>query len=130
MEDQRDRKIYVIKVEEEEVEEEVRVGKEDEELLQTISGEMYSPLPSSCSSFTCQITESQTKPKAKQIRYYRRPSTNIPFIPSIRILKRDIRRKYVQMISNVMNSHDVSLFSSFIDEFYHPNFLYFSFIAR
>ncbi len=66
------------------------------------------------------ISKLQIKPHL--IKYYRRPSTNIPFIPSIRILKRDIRRKYVEMISNVINSHDAALFSSFIDEFYHPNF--------
>ncbi len=73
---------------------------------------------------TRQKTKSELKPdhKDNQIKYYRRPSTNIPFIPSIRILKRDIRRKYVGMMSNVMNSHDMTLFSSFIDDFCHPNF--------
>ncbi len=70
---------------------------------------------------TCRrLIKPQIKPHL--IKYYRRPVSNVPFIPSIRVLKRDIRRKYVEMMSNVVNSHDVALFSSFMDEFYHPNF--------
>lgn len=53
----------------------------------------------------------------------RKPSYRIPFIPSLRILKRDIRRKYIDMFFLVMNSHDEQLFSSFVDEFYLPQCL-------
>ncbi len=109
MEVQRNIECYINKVEEEE-----------EEELRTVKEEIYLSSSFSSTGFeTRRITKSQTKPE--QIKYYRRPSTNIPFIPSLRILKRDIRRKYVEMISNVINSHDPTLFSSFIDEFYHHN---------
>lgn len=69
---------------------------------------------------TRRLIKSQIKPHLT--KYYRRPAANIPFIPSIRVLKRDIRRKYIEMMSNVINSHDATLFSSFVDEFYHPSF--------
>jgi len=51
-------------------------------------------------------------------RHYRKPPFKASFIPELRILKRDIRRTYPDMLSNVMNSHDVKLFSSFVDKFY------------
>lgn len=58
--------------------------------------------------------------RSKRPNYYRKPCYKPAFIPAIRILKRDIRRKYIEMINNVMNAHDNQLFSSFIDDFYRP----------
>ncbi len=51
-------------------------------------------------------------------KYYRKPPFRPSFMPELRILKRDIRRSYPDMLNNVMNSHDVNLFSSFVDRFY------------
>jgi len=73
------------------------------------------------------ITELQPAPKKKKIRKpyksSRKPSFRVPFIPSLRILKRDVRRKYIDMFFHVMNSHDEQLFSSFLDDFYIPECL-------
>ncbi len=42
-------------------------------------------------------------------------------MPSLRILRRDIRRKYSTMISNVFNSHDIDFVAKFFQEFSLPN---------
>lgn len=54
---------------------------------------------------------------------YRKPSYNTAFIPSIRILKTDIRRKYLEMITNVKNSHDKLLQTGFYSKFSCPQIL-------
>lgn len=69
------------------------------------------------------IPAPKTKKSRKPQQSTRKPSYRIPFIPSLRILKRDIRRKYIDMFFLVMNSHDERLFSSFVDEFYLPQCL-------
>jgi len=46
---------------------------------------------------------------------------NISKLPQLRILKRDIRRRYMEMYSNVLNSHDINLYSRFLHEFCTPN---------
>lgn len=43
------------------------------------------------------------------------------YIRSLHVLKKDIRRKYQEMYSNVINSHDAWLFTSFLKEFTNPN---------
>ncbi len=65
--------------------------------------------------------EPTTIRKRKPRKCGRKPAFKPPFIPSIRILKRDIRRKYMDMIMNVKNSHNESLYLSFMKEFYAPN---------
>ena len=94
-------------------------------VLDEKEGENYFPVENSSTSLSISNSMNSQTPRRisryippEVAKFYRR---NAPFIPSIRILKRDIRRKYVEMIPNVMNSHDVLLFSSFIDDFYHPN---------
>lgn len=94
-------------------------------VLDEKEGENYFPVENSSTSLSISNSMNSQTPRRisryippEVAKFYRR---NVPFIPSIRILKRDIRRKYVEMIPNVMNSHDVLLFSSFIDDFYHPN---------
>ncbi len=42
-------------------------------------------------------------------------------MPSLRILRRDIRRKYCEMMNNVMNSYDPSLILNFFQDFSIPN---------
>ncbi len=66
------------------------------------------------------FTNNQISSRKAQ-KYYRKPPFKVPFIPSIRILKRDIRRKYLDIFNNVVNSHNDQLFSSFVDDFYRPD---------
>jgi len=47
--------------------------------------------------------------------------SNISKLPQLRILKRDIRRRYLEMYYNVSNSHDINLYSRFLHEFCTPN---------
>ncbi len=47
--------------------------------------------------------------------------SNISKLPQLRILKRDIRRRYLEMYYNVSNSHDINLFSRFLHDFCTPN---------
>lgn len=42
-------------------------------------------------------------------------------MPSLRILKRDIRRRYSEMYINSVNSHDPTLFAKFLTQFCIPN---------
>lgn len=42
-------------------------------------------------------------------------------MPEIRILRRDIRRSYGEMFTNVINNHDTELYQKFIDEFFRPD---------
>eukprot|EP01040_Poterioochromonas_malhamensis_P006223 gene6223-6697_t len=43
------------------------------------------------------------------------------YVRALHVLKKDIRRKYQEMYSNVINSHDAWLFTSFLKEFTNPN---------
>ncbi len=49
-----------------------------------------------------------------------RPRTS-GYIRALHVLKKDIRRKYQEMYSNVINSHDTWLFTSFLKEFTNPD---------
>ncbi len=71
-------------------------------------------------SLVSPVVQSKTKIQNRRNskRHYRKPPFKPSFMPELRILKRDIRRSYPDMLSNVMNSHDVTLFSSFVDKFY------------
>jgi hypothetical protein len=51
----------------------------------------------------------------------RRLSRNPVFMPTLRVLKRDIRRKYNEMWCNTINNHDPSLVAKFFTEFAMPN---------
>ncbi len=51
----------------------------------------------------------------------RNRKVNIALIPKLRIIKRDIRRRYIDMHSNVVNSHDPDLLLRFLKEFCAPN---------
>lgn len=57
----------------------------------------------------------------KKRKQYKRLSNNPNFMPSLRIFRNDIRRKYADMITNVLNSHDVNLMSQFYYEFSSPD---------
>mmetsp|Transcript_14388 Transcript_14388/g.15562 ORF Transcript_14388/g.15562 Transcript_14388/m.15562 type:complete len:269 (-) Transcript_14388:415-1221(-) len=61
------------------------------------------------------------KAKRRKRKSSKRPSTNPAFMPALRILRRDIRRKYCDMIYNVINSHDPTLISKFFHDFSIPN---------
>lgn len=76
-------------------------------------------VPTLSSSSNNQISKTRRRQR-KSSKHYRKPPYKTSFIPEIRILKRDIRRKYADMFNNVINSHDNKLFSSFIDDFYRP----------
>ncbi len=59
--------------------------------------------------------------KRRNRKSYKRPSNNPVYMPSLRILRRDIRRKYCEMMNNVMNSYDPSLILNFFQDFSIPN---------
>ncbi len=42
-------------------------------------------------------------------------------MPEIRIYRRDIRRRYGEMFTNVMNMHDVAIMRQFLEEFFRPD---------
>ncbi len=63
-----------------------------------------------------------TLPPKRKRKNTKRPSNNPAFNPQIRIFRRDIRRKYALMLSNVMNSRDSLLLSQFLKEFAVPHF--------
>lgn len=85
------------------------------------TGNSSDSLIRSSSSNSPTAIEVTTIRKRKPRKCGRKPAFKTPFIPSIRILKRDLRRKYMDMIINVKNSHDESLYLSFVKEFYAPN---------
>lgn len=61
--------------------------------------------------------------KKKRIRTKpsRKPSFRPNFTPALRVLKRDIRRKYPEMFMNVINSHDINLFRQILNTFCLPS---------
>ncbi len=61
-------------------------------------------------------------PKRRKRKSTKRRSNKPAFYPEIRILRRDIRRKYAFMLMNVMNSCDCLLLSQFLKEFAVPHF--------
>lgn len=64
------------------------------------------------------------KKEKKRIRgfrkSYKRLSNNPVYMPALRILKRDIRRKYADMMNNVLNSDDRKLIWNFFRDFSTP----------
>ena len=66
------------------------------------------------------INERMSEKAIKKKRPTRRPSRNIPFLPGVRILRRDVRRKYGPMLLNVLNSHDGNLVRKFFEEYSSP----------
>ncbi len=57
----------------------------------------------------------------KKRKSTKRTTNNPKFIPTIRILRRDIRRKYGEMLMNVLNCFDLNLHRKFLHEFAVPN---------
>mmetsp|Transcript_27941 Transcript_27941/g.30536 ORF Transcript_27941/g.30536 Transcript_27941/m.30536 type:complete len:280 (-) Transcript_27941:76-915(-) len=65
-----------------------------------------------------------TKPaKKKKKRSSTHRTDNPKYIPAIRILRRDIRRKYAEMLTNVLNSYDLDLHRRFLQEFGNPDLI-------
>ncbi len=67
-------------------------------------------------------------PRIKPAHYYqreragrRRRSIAPNYMPEIRILRRDIRRRYAEMFINVANNHDLTLMEKFFEEFCRPD---------
>ncbi len=63
----------------------------------------------------------KVKDKIRKKKYTKRPSTNPAYMPALRILRRDIRRKYCEMINNVVNNFDPTLMLQFFRHFSIPN---------
>ncbi len=59
----------------------------------------------------------------KKRRSSKRRTNNPKFIPEIRIFRRDIRRRYIEMLNNVLNSYDLELHRRFFEEFGNPNLI-------
>lgn len=76
---------------------------------------------SQCSSAEGSKMGNAVTPRKRRNRPKRR-SGNPAFHPEIRIFRRDIRRKYAFMFNNIMNAHDPSLLSQFLQEFAVPHF--------
>ncbi len=62
-----------------------------------------------------QIPEFYRQQKGRT-RKRKRRCINPSFMPEIRILRRDIRRRYGEMIVNVANSHDMNLMLQFCND--------------
>ncbi len=60
-------------------------------------------------------------PQYYRHRKTRRLSNNPNYMPGLRILRRDIRRRYAEMFVNVINSHDLPLLIKFVQEFCRPD---------
>jgi len=54
----------------------------------------------------------------------RRRIVNVKMLSELRIVKRDIRRRYIEMYNNVMNIHDHSLLSRFLNDLCTPTCSY------
>lgn len=61
-----------------------------------------------------------TSPIKKKRKSYKRLSINPTFMPALRIFKNDIRRRYIDMITNVINSYDTKLHEKFFLDFALP----------
>ncbi len=81
-----------------------------------ISGNEFS-LPSDQIQAPIKIKRKRIRKNGKS---YKRLSTNPALIPALRIFKRDIRRKYGDMMNNVFNSGDIKFVWSFFQEFSTP----------
>ncbi len=55
------------------------------------------------------------------IKKRKRRCINPSFMPEIRILRRDIRRRYAEMMVNVANSHDLPLVQKFCSDMFRPD---------
>lgn len=61
-----------------------------------------------------------SKKRKREKRNTRKPSFRPAYIPELRIIKRDIRRRYPEMMQNVMNSYDINLLERFYQQFTTP----------
>ncbi len=72
---------------------------------------------------TSMIGGEQEKVIKKKRKPTKRTSNNPKFIPAIRILRRDTRRKYGEMLMNVLNCCDLDLHRKFLNEFAVPHLI-------
>jgi len=93
--------------------------------MREVSGTSSDTLSSSseCDHFQLlprvEVPEFYRKEKGKRRR--KRRCINPIFMPEIRILRRDIRRRYAEMFINVANSHDTSLMLKFSHDLFRPD---------
>lgn len=93
---------------------------EDERAKQTIAQSIES------NQGTGNLDDNSAFPHLYPPQYYRhrktrRLSNNPNYMPGLRILRRDIRRRYAEMFVNVINSHDLPLLIKFVQEFCRPD---------
>lgn len=88
-----------------------------EELSETSSASSRT----SASSSSTPSKDSTSLVHAKKRKRRNRTTNNPSFIPAIRIFRRDIRRKYGEMLNNVLNSYDVNLLRRFLQDFAVPH---------
>jgi hypothetical protein len=76
-------------------------------------------LPSNLSSSSLSSSTNSNKPKRVRPRRNRKrlPPRSVAHLPELRILKSDIRRRYVEMLLKVINNYDVSSFNRFLKHF-------------
>lgn len=63
-------------------------------------------------------------PIKKKRKSYKRPSNNPTYMPALRIFRNDIRRRYIDMLTNVINSYDMNLHLKFFQEYALPTTSY------
>ncbi len=87
--------------------------------ISSSSGSSDSMIKVSCDNNNLDSTSLTIKKKKRKC--YKRLSINPTFMPALRIFRNDIRRRYIDMISNVLNNYDLNLHRQFCREFAVPN---------
>ncbi len=86
-----------------------------DEILQAFEQEPSSP------ELEKALSKVKMSKRRRHRKSYKRPSNNPVYMPALRILRRDIRRRYCEMMNNVVNSYDSSLILNFFHDFSIPN---------
>lgn len=82
------------------------------------------PPTTTANTTTTSTTTTSLLPKKRKASTTTSSSTSSYYVPSPRVLKTDLRRKYVTMLENVMNQGDFNFMHSFFETFAKPNVMY------
>lgn len=102
---------------------------EDSDLFDSLDlfDSMSQSLDSTEANLSIESQEKQPKKRkptirSEEARERRNQRRRVNLFP--RILKRDIRRQYIDYYVNVLNSADIRLMKKYLDRFYHPNVIF------
>lgn len=97
----------------------------DEELELTSQSQTQSSAKTESSNPTStEITKQKRRKPNRSLESIQRRNQRRRIHPFPRILKRDIRREYINMYANVMNSADCTLMARYVNRFFHPNVIF------